>query len=147
MVTLPFTDSNLNLQNKAGTIIVDATQFYLSFGNAFIKLISCGLSDYGLCASTETDPESVITKYSPNDQFLMGDAFVSCPSGWSGLNGRCFKYFDGPLSQANAELDCKTRNATLANANSNEKFSLLQSIVSTDGAFVSIQHKNKFFFD
>jgi hypothetical protein len=61
-----------------------------------------------------------VTKYSPNDQFLIGDDFVSCPSGWSGLNGRCFKYFDGPLSQANAELDCKTRNATLAYANSNE---------------------------
>ena len=73
-VTLPFSDSSLNIQNNAGTLTVDNGQFYLTFGNAFLKLVSCGSTIFGLCAGTEADPTASISKYLPSDQvYINGD--------------------------------------------------------------------------
>ena len=103
-----------------------------------MKLTSCSASSYGLCASTEADPSTVLGKYLPNDLFLVGDSCITCPSGWSALNGKCFKFFNGPLTQANAQNDCRSKNATLANANTNDKFNLIKSLIGTSSPYVNI---------
>lgn len=103
-----------------------------------MKLISCGSSLYGLCASTEANPSNSIGKYLSNDLYWVGGTCVSCPNGWSSLNGRCFKMFNGPLSQADAQNDCKSKNSTLANANTNDKYSLVKSLTDTSASYVNI---------
>lgn len=135
-MNLPFSDSNINAKLNAQTLEIDANQFYLTFGNAFLKLVSCGSTVYGLCASTEADPYSMISNYSPIDQFWDGNVCLNCPADWSPFNGRCFRKFDSQLAQKNAENDCIARNSTLANANSDEKFNFIQSLVPTGSAFV-----------
>ena len=62
--------------------------------------------------------------------------YRTCHTGWSLLNGRCFKLFDGPLAKKDAEKDCQAKNSKLANANSEEKFNFLQTLVSDKSAFV-----------
>lgn len=75
------------------------------------------------------------------DKFLIrGDCYL-CPLGWSGLNGRCFKYFPGPLAQRDAETNCQAEKSSLANANSDEKYNFIKSLVPKDGAFVRILYK------
>ena len=103
-----------------------------------MKLTSCSASSYGLCASTEADPSTVLGKYLPNDLFLVGDSCITCPSGWSALNGKCFKFFNGPLTQANAQNDCRSKNATLANAITNDIFNLIKSLIGTSSPYVNI---------
>lgn len=133
-VALPFTDFNLNVVNKSGTIKVDASQFYLSFGNAFMKLTSCVSTPYGLCASTEFNPSASINKYLPNDQYWIGGACVSCPTGWTALNGRCFQRFATSLAYDAAQSSCKAQNASLAVLNTDAKFNLAKSLLPTGGS-------------
>jgi hypothetical protein len=133
-VNLPFSDSNLNVILNGETLEIDAIQFYLTFGNAFLKLVSCGSTVYGLCASTEADPSSMIYNYSPIDQFWNGNVCLSCPADWSPYKGRCFKKFDSQLAYFSAQNDCIVRNSKLANANSDEKVEFIRSLISTGSA-------------
>ena len=103
-----------------------------------MKLVSCSANSYGLCASTEANPELNMNKYLPNDQYWIGGTCVSCKAGWTALNGRCFKLFDGPLDQPAAQIDCQAQNSTLANVNSQSINDLIKSLIRSGVAFVLI---------
>lgn len=78
---------------------------------------------------------ALYTMTSQYNMFLF--KFRFCPQGWSGLNGRCFRLFNGPLTQTDAQNDCVAKNSTLANSNTEEKLKLFQTLVSNGKAFVS----------
>ena len=73
--------------------------------------------------------------------FWIGGACVPCPSGWYSLNGRCFKWFNGPLNQADAQIDCSRKNSTLVNANTKEKYNLVKSLATSNSYVIK-----KYFF-
>ena len=134
--TLPYSDSNLDIKNESGTIVVDAVKFFLTFGNGFMKLVSCDTTTCGLCNDNSTNPEQVISKYLPNDQFMIDQTCVSCPTDWTPLNGRCYKGFSSSLSYNNSLADCKSKNASLAILNTNAKFNLVKSLLpSTNSGY------------
>lgn len=136
MKAYPFSDTNLNIKNETSIIEVDAAQFHLTILKAYVKLVSCAANSYGLCASTEANPELIMNKYLPNDQYWIGGTCVSCPTGWAAQNGRCFRLFDGPLDQPGAQFDCQAKNSTLANVNSQAKKDLIKSLIQSGVAFV-----------
>ena len=133
---MPFSDANVSIKKSGGTTTVDAAQFYLTFGNAFMKLVSCASTPFGLCASKEADPSQNVNKYLPNEQFWIDNTCSSCPAGWASLDGRCFKYFAGPLVKSAAQSDCQSKNATLATLNTRAKFDLVKPLVTGTSAFV-----------
>jgi hypothetical protein len=135
---LPFSDANVNINSDAGTIKVDASQFYLTFGNGFTKLVSCASIAYGICNSTEADPSLNLSKYLPNNHYLIDDTGFDCPDGFTFKLGKCFMLSTDSLSYSAAKAQCTTFKAYLALANSQEKFNYLQSLSSpTSGFFVS----------
>jgi hypothetical protein len=136
--TLPFSDANVSIKKSKSTTTVDAAQFYLTFGNAFMKLVSCVSTPFGLCASKEADPSKNVKNYLPNEQFWIDNTCSGCPAGWTALNGRCYKYFAGPLAQSAAQSDCQAKNATLATLNTQAKFDLVKPLVTGTSAFVNI---------
>ena len=142
---LPFTDANISVTNNAGTLAVDAAQFYLTFGNAFLKLVSCATSAFGICNSTEANPSLVMNKYLPNDLFWVGGKCVSCLNGWNGLNGRCYQRFDSAsINYEQAQAECKAKNASLAILSTLNKFALAKSMVlAGSGAIVKFLNKQK----
>jgi hypothetical protein len=101
-----------------------------------MKLVSCAATPFGLCASTEADPGTNMNKYLPNDQYWVGGTCVSCPVGWFALNGRCYQYFAGPLSQSAAQSDCVTKNSSLAIANNQDKYNLIKALIPSGAAYV-----------
>ena len=127
---MPFSDANVSIRKTGSTTTVDAAQFYLTFGNAFMKLVSCVSTPFGLCASKEAQPSQSVNKYLPNDQFWIDNTCTSCPAGWTSLNGRCYRYFAGPLTQSAAQSDCQAKNSTLATLNTQAKFDLVKSLVT-----------------
>ena len=126
---MPFNDANVNIKNSLGTIEVDAVPFYLTFFNAVLKLVSCATKPYGLCAGREVDPSLNMKNYLPNDQLWIGGTCVSCPAGWTELNGRCFQRFNSSLAYDAAQSACNAKNASLAILNSIAKFNLVKSMI------------------
>lgn len=128
-MTLPFADANVNIKSNAGTIAVDAAQFYLTFGNAFMKLVSCAATPFGMCAGTEADPSAILNKYLPNDQYWIGGSCASCPAGWTALNGRCYQRFSFSGAYDASQSNCQSKNASLAVLNTDAKFNLAKSLI------------------
>ena len=95
-----------------------------------MKLVSCASANFGICASTEDDPSSVIAKYLPNDQYWIGGTCVSCPAGWTALNGRCYQRFGGVLAYNASQADCQSKNSALAILNTQAKFDLAKSLAN-----------------
>ena len=108
-----------------------------------MKLVSCDTTTCGLCNDNSTDTEQVIRKYLPNDQFIVNQTCVSCPSDWSPLKGRCFKGFSSSFNYNNSLADCKSKNASLAILNTDDKFNLVKSLLP---AINSGYYVNNFFF-
>ena len=108
----------------------------MTFDDSFVKIQSCGSTTYGLCAGTEADPSSNMNKYLTNDLFWVGGTCVSCPSGWTQLNGNCFQAFTDKLAYDGAKASCEAKNASLANLNTEAKFNLVKSII-TQASIVS----------
>ena len=129
-IALPYSDTNVSIADSAGTITIDATQFFISFGNAFLKLVSCAPANFGVCASTESDPSSALAKYLPNDQYWIDGTVVSCPTGWTALNGRCYQRFGGVLAYDASQADCQSKNASLAILNTQAKFDSAKTLVN-----------------
>lgn len=133
---MPFGDANVNITINNGKVFVDAIEFYLIFGNSSLKLTSCASTLFGVCAGTEADPASNINKYLPNDQYWIGGGCVSCPAGWSGLNGKCFQRFGSNFTYGAAQVDCQSKNASLAMLNTNAKFNLVKSLIPYNSSLI-----------
>ena len=142
MVTLPFTDAKIIITMTSGIIAVDATQFYLTFGSGFMKLVSCSTISYGMCSGTEPDPSSIINNYLSSDQYWINNLCVSCPDGWRGLNGKCFRKFqsvNATIDYAASLAGCQSNNSSLAILNTEAKYNLVLSMIEDQHAgFVNI---------
>ena len=134
-VTLPFSDANVNINSDAGTIKIDASQFYLTFGNGFTKLVSCTATAFGICNSTEDDPSLNLSSYLPSNHYLIDDTCFNCPDGFTFKLGKCFMISTDKLTYKAASEKCTSLNASLALANNQEKFNYLKSLSNTTSAF------------
>ena len=76
-VTFPYSDVNLKINKTVDFTEIKATQFYLIFGNAYLKLISCTSTQFGICTGIEDDSSLVLNKYLPNDQFWIDGKCIS----------------------------------------------------------------------
>ena len=142
MVTLPFTDAKIIITMTGGIIAVDASQFYLTFGSGFMKLFSCSTLSYGMCSGTEPDPSSIINNYLSSDQYWINNLCVSCPDGWTGLNGKCFRKFqsvNATIDYAASLAGCQSNNSSLAILNTEAKYNLVLSMIEDKhAAYVTI---------
>uniref|UniRef100_A0A8P4GI52 C-type lectin domain-containing protein n=2 Tax=Dicentrarchus labrax TaxID=13489 RepID=A0A8P4GI52_DICLA len=55
---------------------------------------------------------------------------TSCPSDWTGINGRCFQYVQAALTWAEAEKKCLSMGANLASVHSANEYLEIQMIIS-----------------
>ncbi|XP_039677218.1 ladderlectin-like [Perca fluviatilis] len=53
----------------------------------------------------------------------------SCPSGWTGYNGRCFLYVPTAMTWADAEKNCLYHGGNLASVHSFEEHQVIQSMI------------------
>ncbi|MEQ2309149.1 hypothetical protein AMECASPLE_035588 [Ameca splendens] len=54
-----------------------------------------------------------------------------CSHGWTGFNGRCFRYIPTPMSWANAEKRCQSMKGNLASIHDIEEYHEIQRVVMT----------------
>ncbi|XP_033466303.2 type-2 ice-structuring protein-like [Epinephelus lanceolatus] len=54
---------------------------------------------------------------------------TSCPSGWTGYNGRCFSYIPTVMTWANAERHCQNLGGNLASVHSFNEQHAIQSMI------------------
>ena len=65
-VSLPYNGNNLLISQNESSILVDALEFSLAFGQSFLKIRDCSSSInsiFGLCAGSEADPNSNLINY------------------------------------------------------------------------------------
>ncbi|KAK5607004.1 hypothetical protein CRENBAI_010277 [Crenichthys baileyi] len=53
-----------------------------------------------------------------------------CPSGWTQINSRCFKYVPRPLSWDGAEKNCLSMGANLASVQDMNEYHQIKSVIS-----------------
>ncbi|KAA8582717.1 type-2 ice-structuring protein [Etheostoma spectabile] len=54
---------------------------------------------------------------------------TSCPSGWTGYNGRCFLYVPTPMTWADAEKNCLYHGGNLASVHGFDEHHVIQSMI------------------
>ncbi|XP_014831463.1 PREDICTED: type-2 ice-structuring protein-like isoform X2 [Poecilia mexicana] len=62
---------------------------------------------------------------------------TDCPRGWTGFNGRCFRYIPQPMSWARAEKNCQSMKANLASVHNMEEYHEIQRLI------ISASHEYK----
>uniref|UniRef100_A0A3B3VW45 Ladderlectin-like n=1 Tax=Poecilia latipinna TaxID=48699 RepID=A0A3B3VW45_9TELE len=62
---------------------------------------------------------------------------TDCPHGWTGFNGRCFRYIPKPMSWARAEKNCQSMKANLASVHNMEEYHEIQRLI------ISASHEYK----
>uniref|UniRef100_A0A3B5LQP9 C-type lectin domain-containing protein n=1 Tax=Xiphophorus couchianus TaxID=32473 RepID=A0A3B5LQP9_9TELE len=58
---------------------------------------------------------------------------VSCPSGWTLINSRCFLYVPTDMTWANAEKNCLSMGANLASVHNMNEYRRVQNLISAAG--------------
>ena len=93
---------------------------------------------FGLCKST--DLKLNISKFLPNNQYMLDNNCMSCADGWFYSSERCFKIFEDFSNYDIAQSKCESYNGYLAILNNDAKFNFVKSlakyIINVDGSFV-----------
>ncbi|XP_026225410.1 ladderlectin-like [Anabas testudineus] len=69
-----------------------------------------------------------------NDQSVRSElvkSSLSCSSGWSEINGRCFHYVPKTMTWAKAEKNCQSMGANLASVHNFQEYHDIQKLIAT----------------
>uniref|UniRef100_A0A3B5LQR0 C-type lectin domain-containing protein n=1 Tax=Xiphophorus couchianus TaxID=32473 RepID=A0A3B5LQR0_9TELE len=83
----------------------------------------------------------VVVQASANREYLLNKSkkhtlshtSVSCPSGWTLINSRCFLYVPTDMTWANAEKNCLSMGANLASVHNMNEYRRVQNLISAAG--------------
>uniref|UniRef100_A0A096MA76 C-type lectin domain-containing protein n=1 Tax=Poecilia formosa TaxID=48698 RepID=A0A096MA76_POEFO len=53
-----------------------------------------------------------------------------CPSGWTPINGRCFRYVAKPMAWIDAEKNCLSMGANLASVHNMQEYHQVQALIT-----------------
>ncbi|KAM4713877.1 C-type mannose receptor 2-like [Anableps anableps] len=90
----------------------------------------------GGCSDVPTGPASNPRRWSrsghrPEAKSDLVKRSTFCSRGWTGFNGRCFRYIPKPMSWARAEKNCESMKANLASVHNIEDYHEIQSLIMT----------------
>ncbi|XP_023201741.1 ladderlectin-like, partial [Xiphophorus maculatus] len=69
----------------------------------------------------------------PSEQADLLQRSLSCPSGWTLINSRCFQYVQKSMTWARAERNCLSMGANLASVQDLNEYNQIQIIVTAAG--------------
>uniref|UniRef100_A0A3B3WNV8 C-type lectin domain-containing protein n=1 Tax=Poecilia mexicana TaxID=48701 RepID=A0A3B3WNV8_9TELE len=58
---------------------------------------------------------------------------ITCPSGWTPINSRCFLYVPNDMTWANAEKNCLSKGANLASVHNAYEYHQVQNLIAAAG--------------
>ncbi|XP_007544239.1 ladderlectin-like isoform X1 [Poecilia formosa] len=58
---------------------------------------------------------------------------ITCPSGWTPINSRCFLYVPNDMTWANAEKNCLSKGANLASVHNADEYHQVQNLIAAAG--------------
>uniref|UniRef100_A0A3B3THT9 C-type lectin domain-containing protein n=1 Tax=Poecilia latipinna TaxID=48699 RepID=A0A3B3THT9_9TELE len=75
------------------------------------------------------------------------DTSITCPSGWTPINSRCFLYVPNDMTWANAEKNCLSKGANLASVHNADEYHQVQNLIAAAGhrsklAWIGVQLYN-----
>ncbi|XP_005814029.1 type-2 ice-structuring protein-like [Xiphophorus maculatus] len=76
---------------------------------------------------------SVVVQASANPCFGSIQTLVSCPSGWTLINNRCFLYVPTEMTWTNAEKNCLSMGTNLASVHNMNEYRQVQNLISAAG--------------
>ncbi|XP_014831714.1 PREDICTED: galactose-specific lectin nattectin-like isoform X3 [Poecilia mexicana] len=76
---------------------------------------------------------SVVVQASGNPHFDSIQTSITCPSGWTPINSRCFLYVPNDMTWANAEKNCLSKGANLASVHNAYEYHQVQNLIAAAG--------------
>ncbi|XP_014831465.1 PREDICTED: type-2 ice-structuring protein-like isoform X1 [Poecilia mexicana] len=93
-----------------------------------VLLFSAAMFAMMVLTSALALPEANSAKQAKSDLVKRS---TDCPRGWTGFNGRCFRYIPQPMSWARAEKNCQSMGANLASVHDKEDYHEIKKLIVT----------------
>uniref|UniRef100_A0A3Q1IKI0 C-type lectin domain-containing protein n=1 Tax=Anabas testudineus TaxID=64144 RepID=A0A3Q1IKI0_ANATE len=90
-----------------------------------VSLLVCAMM--ALTRAAAVPPAELDTKIQEGNHAIKRAA--SCPSGWTGYDGRCFLYVPTQMTWADAEKNCLYHGGNLASVHSFDEHHVIQSMI------------------
>uniref|UniRef100_A0A8C9WZ46 C-type lectin domain-containing protein n=1 Tax=Sander lucioperca TaxID=283035 RepID=A0A8C9WZ46_SANLU len=95
-----------------------------------VSLLVCAMMALTRAAAVpETEPGNNTGLLVHEGKSHIVNSSSSCPSGWSGYNGRCFLYVPTAMTWADAEKNCLYHGGNLASVHSFDEHHVIQSMI------------------
>ncbi|XP_039678906.1 type-2 ice-structuring protein-like [Perca fluviatilis] len=95
-----------------------------------VSLLVCALMALNTAAAVpEAEPGQKIELLVQEEKSHIVKRSSSCPSGWTGYNGRCFLYVPTAMTWADAEKNCLYHGGNLASVHSFNEHHVIQSMI------------------